>query len=303
MPKQLTYILCVLTLTALGCSSADFNLADPVSDADSQESGAVDTGTTEVGDTGTVDTGTDTGTVDTGTDTGTVDTGTDTGTVDTGTDTGTVDTGTGDAGSVACTPGASRCTGTQLEQCVGDSTTGTTSWVTKGGVCNYACLDTTPDGGTAKATCSCTASGRFMSVTDTKSPDGFAVKDTKTGITWANSDFKYLSTYGSTQANAASACSGKYGTGGWRVPTKAEWSAIVAQVAGPGPWGTSYKQTSCYAPDADAVLKLPTTYATASTQYWTSDHTPAGLGVAIDVSVGEWVESTDKVMQLRCVHD
>jgi hypothetical protein len=340
MTKTKTLFVAVTSAILAACSGGNFDVAPGDDDSATLDTGAeietlpnidapevgdtgTDTGASEAGDTGTIDsapeagdTGSDTGASeagDTGTDTGASEVG-DTGVADsapeagdTGTDTGMVDSGvvadSGDSGDSGppCTEWTRRCVGMQLEQCVStsdggtsDSGTSSTAWVTIGGLCNYACLDATS---TKRATCACDAPlGRFSTVADTKSPDGYAIKDTKTGLTWADSDIK------ASLSGISLACA-SYGKGGWRVPTKAEWEAILGQVTGPVPYTTNYAQVSCYGPDAPPVFKFPVTTTSPLTQYWSSDSTPTGTPLVIDIYYGEWVTAPASSNQLRCVHD
>jgi hypothetical protein len=151
---------------------------------------------------------------------------------------------------------------------------------------------------TKGAACACGApTTRLQIVADTKSPTGTAIKDSKTGITWAPTDYGS----GTTWALSDKICALYYGTGGWRVPTKAEIDGILAQFPGliPGV-GVSVK-TTCVSGsmDADPIFKFH------ETLYMSRDSDPiSGFPYFVRILTGVWTSDyTNTSGALRCVHD
>lgn len=277
-------------------------------DASPTDGGAVDTGTDSVAvDTATPETGAadaatiDTGTTDSGpTDSGDIDGGLDTGTTDSGpTDMGTTDTTptlcnplpawdpTTGAPSGAYVPGSTRCNGAQVEYCSADGT----AWLSYAGACGYGCTDATA---TTAASCQCTApTGRFVTVADSKSKTGFAIKDTKTGLTWADNDSTAL--VSPTYSGATLTC-GSMGIA-WRLPKMAEVQDVLGQTRAAGPWGGAAYQTC--SPDVDIALKLHSGFT-----YWTGDTAASGYSWAVTFSTGDFQAVSQATGEhIRCVHD
>jgi hypothetical protein len=306
--KTMKTMVTLLALTC-GCSGANFDVSgletdtgpgaqetDPATDAAPETE--TDTAQAETGvpmEAGT-DTGAEAAPTETGMDTGGADAGGDT--KDTGpdavvgdtsptTDSGMVDTG---PPPVICTAGATRCTGMQPEYCTPDGT----AWGPIAGDCGYSCVIDPTKG----AACACGApTTRLQIVADAKSPTGTAIKDSKTGITWAPTD------YGTGAGWNASdkMCALYYGTGGWRVPTKSEYDGILAQFPGLVPGVGISVKTTCVpgSIDADPIFKFH------ETQYMSRDSDPVtGNGYFVRILTGVWTtQYPDTVGALRCVHD
>jgi hypothetical protein len=350
--KFIAVSLAALAAILIGCSGGDFDVAetqpDPsadsgIADAPLAESdGKIDetnvdsgTGSETSPDTKTpsdtgialdADIGVDTGIVTT--DSGViVDTGSDTGspTDSGGADASEVGTDGGDAGDAAkpivCVPrtrdmttsvetGDTRCTGAQPEYCNAEGT----GWLPIAGACTYGVCVVDPAKGAA---CACEdTTGRFKKVSDSMSPDGFAVKDTKTGLTWADSNYSLDPMSPSFDymgwSQAKNGCEYTYGSGfggGWRLPTRAEYEAVVTQLPGSGPWGsTPTVRTTCLpgAPDFDPILSFKSPVGTE--EYWTSDMDATSTkAYVIRIFTGVFralaVTPGVNAARARCVHD
>jgi hypothetical protein len=227
-----------------GMSNPD--TGSPGTDSGTDSGDPPDSGCTVCPDAGMDSGSMDSGSMDSGTDSGSMDSGTDSG-VDAGLDgssEGGLDGG-GDAGDAGCVSLTTTCAGNQPLICQSGS------WVTNGGLCDYACnsgacLCNDPyvaDGGT----------GRFKPVFG-------GLEDTSTSETWYTSSF--WATTAAYEPNAQTFCTAK----GARLPHESELMAIIAQ---------QDNNVFCSGSSFDADSQFQSTFSMTGDWYWT-DTAPSG---------------------------